>query len=72
MHGNALDLESLTLQGQYFSSDEAMTDFGVVIDEVRDLQKTTYWYAPGMTERDIVLSLDLVSGFLAYCRPDRL
>ena len=42
MHGDALDLEALAFQGQYLSSDEAVTDFGVLVYKVRDLQKTAY------------------------------
>jgi hypothetical protein len=42
MHGNALDLKSLAFQGQYLPSDEAVTDFGVLVYKVRNLQKTAY------------------------------
>jgi hypothetical protein len=41
----ALNLKSLALQGQYFSSNEAVTDFGVLVDKVRDLQEMPHIYS---------------------------
>ena len=45
MYRYALNLKSLALQGQYLSSNEAMTDFGVVVDKVRDLQEMPHIYS---------------------------
>jgi hypothetical protein len=39
MNSDTLDIESLPLQWQYFSSKEAMAYFRVMIDAVRDLQE---------------------------------
>ena len=38
VYSDALDLESLALQGQNLSSNKAVTDFRVLVDEIGNLQ----------------------------------